>query len=120
MMKKVVLLFVSLITFSSLVSPVWAEESNSVEGEDLTTKSDRIVKESFVLQPNANVSQRTNFTILDEDVSKKIILELWVERKEDMEKAAAEGERRRLNSAPAEGGESSMIYQLNGVIYLLN
>ena len=37
-----------------------------------------------------------------------------------MEKAAAEGERRRLNSAPAEGGESSMIYQLNGAIYLLN
>ena len=49
MMKKVVLLFVSLITFSSLVNPVWAEESNTVEGEDLTTKSDRIVKESFVL-----------------------------------------------------------------------
>ena len=48
---------------------------------DLTTKSDKIVTETFELQPNANISRRTNFTLLDEDISKKIILEMWVERK---------------------------------------
>ena len=86
---------------------------------DMTTKSERIVKESYSLVPNANSSQHTNFTLLDEDVSKKIILEMWVERKDPVATdQASQGAARRLEEG--QGGATEMIYQLNGAIYLVN
>ena len=52
------------------------------EEESATTKDPRISTETFALEPNANVSRKTKFTLLDESETKKLIFELWVEKKD--------------------------------------
>lgn len=103
-------LWLSLALLSQLQTARTEEEGT----EDATTKDPRIVSETFGLEPGANVSRHTNFTLLDESLSKKMILELWVEKKPKEEPAER---RRRLEE---HGGESEMIYQLNGMMYLIN
>lgn len=61
------------------------------------------------------MSRKTNFTLLDESITKKMILEMWVEKKPK----DAEG-RRRMLSSDSHGGGEDMIYMMNGAIYMIN
>ena len=113
-----------------------------------TTVDPRIVTDTYVLMPGANQSRHTNFTLLDESESKKIILELWAtteypEGAASVSGAHASSHRRRQlqdhgssaadtsgghgSAAPEAGHDSSTgnghggaIYSLNGAIYLIN
>lgn len=95
-------ILVSFFGQTALANPT----SESSEDEDATTKDPRIVTETFGLEPGANVSRKTNFTLLDESLSKKMKLELWVEKK----LSSSEDSRRRMLEDAHSTGDEVMIY----------
>jgi len=70
---------------------------------------------SYGLTPGTNISRKLNYTLFDESESKKIILELWVDR------VPKEENKGRLLSG---GGEHDLnldlVKRFNGAVYLIN
>lgn len=72
---------------------------------------------SYSLPPGTNISRKLNYTIFDESESKKIILELWVDR---VPKAEKTSERRLLSGGGEHDLNTDLVKRFNGAVYLIN
>jgi len=70
---------------------------------------------SYGLTPGTNISRKLNYTLFDESESKKIILELWVDRVPKEEKKG-----RLLSGGGEHDLNTDLVKRFNGAVYLIN